>query len=93
LAAQATPAALNHPSKQPIHKHIRLFTSSVLLGQLASEQSMPFAKAIPETYGAADQAAGFVWRAPPTEFIFDDTGRPKQVAYAALPRSKRIKTE
>jgi hypothetical protein len=46
---------------------------------------MPFAKAIPETYGAADQAAGLVWRAPPTEFIFDDTGRFKRVAYVATP--------
>jgi hypothetical protein len=65
--------------------HICLFTSSVLLGPLASEQSKPFAQAIPDTYGAAEQAAGFVWRAPPTDFVFDDAGRPKRVAYAATP--------
>ena len=65
--------------------HICLFTSSVLLGPLASEQSKPFAQAIPETYGAAEQAAGFVWRAPPTDFIFDEVGRPKRVAYLAIP--------
>ncbi len=65
--------------------HICLFTSSVLLGPLASEQSKPFAQAIPETYGAAEQAAGFVWRAPPADFIFDDAGSPKRVAYVATP--------
>jgi hypothetical protein len=65
--------------------HICLFTSSVLLGPLASEQSKPFAQAIPETFGAAENAAGFVWRTPQTDFIFDDAGRPKRLAYDATP--------
>jgi Domain of unknown function (DUF3291) len=57
----------------------------VLLGPLASEQSKPFAEAIPETFGAAEQATGFVWRAPPTDRILDEAGKPKRIAYVAIP--------
>ena len=65
--------------------HLCLFTSSVLLGPLASEQSRPFVQAIPETYAAAEQAPGFVWRPPPTETILDEIGTPKRGAYGAIP--------
>ncbi len=65
--------------------HICLFTSSVLLAPLASDQSKPFVQAIPEVFGAAERAPGFVWRAPPTKFLLDDAGKPQRAVYAATP--------
>jgi hypothetical protein len=67
--------------------HLCLFTSSVLLGPLASDQSKLFVQAIEETYGAAAQAPGFVWvfRADPASYHRDEAGRPTRISYAATP--------
>ncbi len=65
--------------------YIALFTSSVLLDSLGSEQSKPFLQAVPETYGAAETAAGFIWRTRPAEYVLDESGKPKRIAYTATP--------
>lgn len=69
-------------SAQP---NLALFTSSVLLGPLWSEQSQPFVQAINSVYEVADHSEGFVWRPeriPPT---LDAAGRPVRIAYGAKP--------
>jgi len=62
-----------------------LFTAAVLLGPLDERPSKRFCQAVAQTYEAAEQAPGFVWRAPPTGFVADDAGTPLRIACAAAP--------
>lgn len=65
--------------------YLAIFTSSVALHGINGEATESFYQVVPETYAAAEQSAGFVWRAAPEEVIFDESGKMKRFAYEATP--------